>query len=179
MMRTDEQLIRLYLKGDEAALETLFTRYLGEIYRYARRFVGDADAASDVAQETFVKAWHNLSSFHQNRNFKAWLFTIAKNTALDWLKKKKAVSFSALEQADPDFSASIEDHTAMTQLTAVSLRRDLNSALAKLPANYSQAITLHLEQGYNFRQVAELLGQPLNTIKSRYHRGLALLKKLI
>ena len=96
-MQTDKQLIRLYLKGDEAALEILFTRYLGEIYRYARRFVGDADAASDVAQETFVKACHNLSSFHQNRNFKAWLFTIAKNTALDVIKSKKAIPFSNFE----------------------------------------------------------------------------------
>ena len=91
---TDEKLVQIYLKGDGKALEELVRRYLSLIYNFSRRYNGDADNVSDIAQEVFVKVWKNLKKFDKSKNFKLWIFTIAKNTALDWLKKKNAVPFS-------------------------------------------------------------------------------------
>src|SRR3989338_5537868 len=99
---TDEQLVKSYLKGDEKALEELVRRYLPVIYNFSRKYTGDPDNASDIAQEVFVKVWKNLKKFDTSKNFKAWLFTVAKHTALDWLKKKNALPFSLLKEADED-----------------------------------------------------------------------------
>src|SRR3989344_2340755 len=95
---TDEKLVQMYLRGGEKALEELVRRYLPLIYSFSRRYSGNTDNASDIVQEVFIKAWKNLKIFDQNKSFKTWIFTIAKNTALDWLKKKNAVPFSLLKE---------------------------------------------------------------------------------
>ncbi|MCX6813734.1 MAG: sigma-70 family RNA polymerase sigma factor [Candidatus Azambacteria bacterium] len=99
---TDEQLVKNYFKGDEKSLEELIRRYLPLIYNFSRRYAGDPDNAADITQEVFVKVWKNLKKFNTSKNFRVWLFTIAKNTALDWLKKKNALPFSLLKEYQKD-----------------------------------------------------------------------------
>lgn len=93
---TDEQLIKNYLKGDDNSLEILIRRYLKPIYFFVYGYTKDEQKAEDIAQEVFVKIWKNLKKFDKNKNFKTWIFTIAKNTALDYLKKKKSCRFPIL-----------------------------------------------------------------------------------
>ncbi|MBI4159946.1 sigma-70 family RNA polymerase sigma factor [Candidatus Wolfebacteria bacterium] len=73
----------------EVSLELLIRRYLKPIYGFTYRYVGAGQDTEDVTQETFVKVWRNLKKFDQNKSFKTWIFSIAKNTAIDFLKKKK------------------------------------------------------------------------------------------
>ena len=94
----DKQLIVEYLKGDEKALETLFSRYLKPIYTFVYRLTGNAQDAEDISQEVFVKVWKNLKKYDDTRSFKTWLFTIAKNTAYDLLRKNKEIVFSDILQ---------------------------------------------------------------------------------
>ncbi|MCX6790638.1 MAG: sigma-70 family RNA polymerase sigma factor, partial [Candidatus Gribaldobacteria bacterium] len=94
---SDEKLVKLYLGGDEKALEFLVSRYLRIIYTYVFRNIGDAKAAEDVTQEVFVKVWKNLKKFKTEKSFKTWIFTIAKNTSIDFLRKKKTIPFSKFE----------------------------------------------------------------------------------
>jgi len=68
------------------------------IYNFSRRYAGDPDNASDITQEAFVKVWKNLKKFNISKNFRVWLFAIAKNTALDWIKKKKTLPLSLLNE---------------------------------------------------------------------------------
>ena len=86
---SDEQLINNYLKGDEKSLEILIHRYLKPIYNFVYRYVNNKQEAEDVTQEVFVKTWRNLKKFKRNKSFKTWIFSIAKNTAIDSFKKKK------------------------------------------------------------------------------------------
>jgi len=88
MERLDSQLIADYLKGDEKSLEILFGRYLKPIYSFVYRFVGEGQEVEDVVQDIFLKVWRNLKKFDRSRSFKTWIFSIAKNTAIDYLKKK-------------------------------------------------------------------------------------------
>src|SRR5689334_2448612 len=94
-MESDVQLIEQYRAGDNQALAKLVNRYAESVRFFVTRLVGK-DEADDVAQESFVKAWKNLRKFNVKKSFKVWLFTIARNTSYDYLRKHKMVSFSTL-----------------------------------------------------------------------------------
>ena len=81
-MANDSDLIKLSMVGDQAAFAELVDRYLRSVYLLAYRYVRDVDDAEDVAQEAFFRVWKNLKRFDANKNFKTWLFVIAKNTAV-------------------------------------------------------------------------------------------------
>src|SRR3989338_9557385 len=94
---SDEKLAELYADGNESAFAVLIERHLPAVCGFARKYVGDADNAEDIAQETFVKVWKNIKTFDTKRNLRSWLFTIAKNTALDYLRQKENIPLSLLE----------------------------------------------------------------------------------
>jgi len=173
---TDEQLAKKYIKGDEKALEELVRRYLPMVYGFSRRYSGDTDNASDISQEVFVKVWKNLRWFDLKRgSFRTWLFAIAKNTALDWFKKRKDFSLSSFAEDIADTKqASMAD-----EFHRKSLLNNLQLAIEKLPSKYGSVINLYHTEGLNFRQIANLLKEPLNTVKSRYRRGLIFLREIL
>ncbi|MDO8676844.1 MAG: sigma-70 family RNA polymerase sigma factor [Candidatus Azambacteria bacterium] len=179
---SDEQLVKDYLNGNEKALEELIQRYLPLIYGFSRRYSGDADNASDIAQEIFVKVWRNIRKFNTSKNFKAWILIVAKNTALDWLKKKNAVPFSLLKECyeDENFEANIidVDQTAMIDRFYIeSFSKNAVLLIEKLPKKYNSVINLYHNKDLNFREIAATLNESINTVKSRYRRGLILLRK--
>src|SRR5579864_3367577 len=96
----DHELVKQYLKGDEKSLEVLVAKYLNPIYRFVYSYVKDQQTAEDITQDVFLKVWKNAKKVDKNKNFKSWIYTIAKNTALDFLKKKKSIPFSSFEDAD-------------------------------------------------------------------------------
>ncbi len=169
---TDEQLIKNYLRGSEKSLEELVRRYLPLIYNFSRRYSGDPDNASDITQEVFVKVWKNLKKFNTSKNFRVWLFTIAKNTALDWLKKKNALPLSLAENI-----VDIKQMSIVDEIYKKSLLNNLQLAIEKLPPKYSSVINLYNTKGLNFREIADFLKEPINTVKSRYRRGLIFLRR--
>jgi len=179
---TDEQLIADYLEGDEKALEALIKRYLKPIYSFVYRFAGDAQVVEDITQEIFVKVWRNLKKFDQSKRFKPWIFTIAKNTCLDWQKKKRAVPFSVLDnEGELSFVETIKDPTLLPNelLERQDIIATLNKALENLSSKYRMVLFLRYNDHFNFREIAEVLGESINTVKSRHRRALILLKKLL
>src|ERR1700761_954795 len=97
-IRSDEELIAAYLSGEEAAFGELTQRHLRQVYSFALRLVGDSAAAEDISQETFLKAWKSLQKYDESSSkFKTWLLRIARNTAIDYLRKKKHVPLSYFE----------------------------------------------------------------------------------
>ncbi|MCX6713902.1 MAG: sigma-70 family RNA polymerase sigma factor [Candidatus Vogelbacteria bacterium] len=184
MLKTDNELVGDFLAGNEESLELLFERYFKVIYNFTYRFVHEPDVASDITQETFVKAWRNLKKFDQNLNFKTWLFTIAKNTAYDWLKKKKPIVFSTLTATDED-DHRLENLVVDTEpwpdevFAQKEIKTKLGEQLSKIPPLDQTIILLHLQEGQTFEMVAEILDQPMNTIKSRYRRALIKLRDLL
>ena len=177
---TDEQLVGKYLKNnDNSAFEELVKRYLPLIFGFVKRYTGNQDNASDIVQEVFVKVWKNIKSFDQTKSFKTWIFTIAKRTAIDELRKKKALPFSALrEEGFEDFIID-ESLSVLDQIFSQQQSQELATAVTKLPMHYRSIIKLYSHDGLNFREIASKLKEPLNTVKSRYRRGLTLLKKLL
>ncbi len=184
MPQDDRQLIYDYLKkGDEKSLEILIQRYLKPVYGFAYRYVGNVQEAEDIAQDVFVKVWKNLKKFKQEKNFKTWVFTIAKNTAFDFLRKKKAITFSELgnEESESNILKKFIDPSLLPDelLEQKGIREIFVKAVGKLFPKYRKVLLLRHEENLTFREIAETLDEPLNTVKSRHRRAVIALKKLL
>jgi RNA polymerase sigma factor (sigma-70 family) len=187
-MLSDEELIKKYLKGDEKSLEVLIKRYLKPIYSFSFSFVLNQQDAEDLTQEIFLKMWRNLKKFNQNKNlapyrtegsgsgFKSWLFTIAKNTCFDFLRKKKRSLILNVENLEiiADFTPSL-----IEMFEKENLMEKLKREIEELPFKMKQVMDLYYNAGLNFREISEILGEPVNTIKSRHRRAISKLKKSI
>jgi len=183
MNRTDEQIISDYLKGDKESLEILIKRYLKPIYGFIYKYLNNVHDAEDIAQETFVRTWKNLKKFDKEKSFKTWIFTIAKNISIDFLRKKSNVPFSDFEDEDgfnafinnmPDLSPSPNKIVEQKEASDV-----LISAMDELSLKNRTALYLRYNNDMSFREISESLNEPIHTVKSRCRRGLSALKKII
>jgi RNA polymerase sigma-70 factor, ECF subfamily len=172
---TDGQLVNQYLKGDEVSLEILIKKYLKQVYNFIYRYVNNSSDAEDITQEVFVKTWRNLKKFDQNKSFKPWLFTIAKNTCFDFFKKKKFISLSLFE----DYSDKLVDSSASPSklINSLDAQQKIIPAMGKLSPQYRLVLHLYYHDQLNFREISEKLNESINTIKSRYRRALVILKE--
>ena len=165
---------------NDPAFENLVRLHLKSVYNFVYRYVGEGSDAEDVTQETFVKAWKNFKRFDGNKSFKTWIFSIAKNTALDFLKKKKTIPFSQFENEE-GYNSILEKFADDAPLPQEMLQHAenaeiLSSATAKLSAKYRIVLFLHYHRQFTFREIAEALSEPLDTVKSRHHRALGMLR---
>ena len=180
---SDEQLITRYLKGEEESLEFLIKKYLQPIYSFVSRYVGSEKDAKDITQEIFLKVWKNLKKFDPQRSFKTWIFSIAKNASIDFLKKKKVLPFSAFENEEGEnvLTETLADPSPLPDeiVARVDAGEKLRQAMELLIPKYRTVLYLRYNDHFTFREIAETLDEPLDTIKSRHRRALILLKKLL
>ncbi|MBI3335018.1 MAG: sigma-70 family RNA polymerase sigma factor [Candidatus Portnoybacteria bacterium] len=179
----EQVLIADYLKkGDEKSLEVLFTRYIKPIYRFVYGYTGNAQDAEDITQDAFVKAWRSLKRFDLQKSFKAWLFSIAKNSAIDFLKKKKSIPFSAFDtdQGGNILFDTLADSSPSPQelFERAGVSKTISLAMEKLSDTYRAVLSLRYNDQLSFREIAEVLKESLHTVKSRHRRALILLKKV-
>lgn len=182
-MLSDEQLVADYAKGDGKALELLIQRYLTRVYQFAFKYLQNKDEAEDMAQEVFVKVWKNVHKFKADFKFKTWLYAIAKNACLDWLKKKnRPVVFSALDDEDNNwgFIDTLADQTPSVLETMQKDEgvRTLNFAVEELPPIYRSTVNLRYNEDLKFREIAEVLHESIDTIKTRHRRAIKSLKNI-
>lgn len=189
---SDQELIDKYFEGDEKSLEILIKHYLKSIYNFAYRYARNVQEAEDITQDVFVKMWQNLKKpvlgfsrgFNpQKGDFRVWLFSIAKNACLDFLKKKRTIPLSDFENEKGEnlIAETFADPVLLPEeiIAKKELTYAFADAAAKLPLKYQKILFLRHNDDFTFRQIAEFLKEPLNTIKSRYRRGLIMLKKLL
>lgn len=179
---TDEQLIANYLSGDEQSLELLVKHFLKPIYGFVYRYIGSVQEAEDATQDVFIKVWRNFKKFDRQKSFKTWIFSIAKNTAIDYLKKKKNVPFSfLLNDGENNLTLTLADPAPLSSelFDRQNLRDTLAKAMDKLALPYRMVLFLRYNDHFNFREIAESLDEPLNTVKSRHRRAMIMLKNLL
>jgi RNA polymerase sigma-70 factor (ECF subfamily) len=179
----DERAVSRFLAGDVLGFEQIVRHYSGMVFSLAARLVGPMDA-EDVVQETFLRAWHGLERFRGESSLKTWLYAIALNRArarhgtLSRLravftqgKTKEDDPFASLDDAaDPALSP--EENTLITER-----RRRLREALRTLSDEFRTAVVLRDLEGLSYEEIAEVLGVPIGTVRSRLARGRALLKE--
>ena len=177
---SDKNLIQQYLKGDSKSLDILIEKYLKMIYGFVYKNVGDTATAEDITQEVFIKIWKNIKKFDQNKSFKPWIFQIAKNTSIDFLRKKKIIPFSRFEN-EKGQNPLVENIAAvpLNLLEKFSDKKTVAGAMQILTEKEQKVINLRHTDGMNFKEIAEIFREPVNTVKSRYRRSLIILKKNI
>jgi RNA polymerase sigma-70 factor (ECF subfamily) len=176
----DREIARLR-KGDPDAITDLVGRYQHRLYRFLVRMVGDPATAEDLFQQTWIRLMEKIGSYDARRNFEAWLFAIARNLAIDHLRRCRGIS---LDELDDSGQAPVERLVAggpdvLSQLLDFERGALLAAAIEELPAIHREVLTLRFEEDMKLEQIAEVAGVPLSTVKSRLHRALESLRTRI
>ncbi len=176
---TDSHLIKAHLAGEKGAFDILVARYLRAVHAVAFHYAKNRADAEDIAQETFLKVWRHLQRFDTDKNFKPWVLQITKNQALDHLKKKRPMTFSSIEQEDVDLLDLIPDTSPLPDALARRAEEigGLRETLDGLPASDRKLLFFRYMKGFSFKEIAEELGEVLDTVKSRHRRLLLKLRK--
>lgn len=179
--KTDEEIINEYKEGNKEVFKLLIDRYTPPLFNFASRLIGKTDTA-DVIQEVFIKVWKKINKFDQGKSsFKTWIFTITKNAVIDFLRKKKSITFSALENQEEELSFS-ENIPALEILPDEALQKMqdkeyLNALLEKIVPEYRTVLILHYQEEMTFEEIGKILNKPLNTVKSYHYRAIKKLRE--
>lgn len=177
---TDALLVQRAVAGDQTAFEALVVKYQRRIERLIGRMVRDVDLVPDIAQDTFIRAYRALPQFRGDAQFYTWLYRIAINTAkkaLMDLKRDPVVLQSALQSSEEDDETSgrilelSSLETPETVLAAKEIAAAVNEAMAALPEELRQALTLREIEGMSYEDIAQLMACPIGTVRSRIFRA--------
>jgi len=177
---SDADLITLVTQGDQEALATLYERYSRAVYSFSLRIVSDAQVAEEILQEVFVRAWQQGGSFQSARgSLITWLLSITHNLSIDEVRRRKRRPQKAESEEPETILASLPDAgiDVEEEVWLSSLRVSIQDALQQLPAAQREAIELAYFQGLTQREIAETLGEPLGTIKTRMRLGMLKLRE--
>jgi RNA polymerase sigma-70 factor, ECF subfamily len=170
MQNNEQELIARSLDGDSAAYGQLVDRYKNALYRHCFAIVRDEDIAEDIAQEAFIAAYYKLRTYNPHYRFSTWLFKIATNKALTWLKKAKREV-----RADDNTIARIASHHPGPDDHA--LHSELRGAIEALKPKHRAVISLYYWHGLSYDEIATALASPLGSVKVWMRRAKQQLKK--
>ena len=177
---TDEELVARSMGGDPESFNQLIKRWEKPIYALAYRTIGREDDARDVVQETFLRAFRGLSGFKGQAKFSSWLYRITLNLCRDWMRRQRRAPVVVTPDGVDLVELAGESEDVETADAAVE-RKDLSRAIARamtaLPEEQRAAIVLKEYHGLTFQEIADLLGCPLSTVKTRLYQGLTVLRK--
>lgn len=175
----DRQLVAEAKKGNLEAFGLLVERYQNRLYQIVRRFVPNHEDADDLIQETWMQAFRALSSFREEAGFYTWLYRIALNLTINFLRKQKKEkqreSYEVWEKGPEEISA--KKLMAEEDPGLYELREKIEMAIKKLPLPYRSAFILVTQEGLNYRQVAKILGCSENTVAWRMFKAREKLQK--
>ena len=173
----DNSLVERVQRGDKVAFEMLFTKYQRRVSRLVARFVRSEAEVEDVVQESFIKAYRALAKFRGDSAFYTWLYRIAVNTAKNHLvaASKRPISLSQFEKNDDDdFEEDrfISDSaTPEAELITKQIGEAVNKTMDELPADLREAIMLREIEGMSYEDIADAMGCPIGTVRSRIFRA--------
>lgn len=182
LQESDLALINEALKGSQKAFADLEGRYRSAIYHIVYKIVRDKETADDLVQETFMKAFSSLHSYRSEYRFSTWLYKIAANSSIDFLRKKRIKALSLDQEIEtgngkveievPDYSYHPEQ-----ELVRKQQRFTIDEAIESLPGKYKEVIVYRHKDDKSYEEIADLLHIPVGTVKARIFRARELLKK--
>lgn len=173
---TDQQLVARVQKGDSRAFDLLVLKYQHKIFGLIGRYVRDADEVQDVAQEAFIKAYRALPRFRGDSAFYTWLYRIAINTAKNHLvSRSRRPPGSDIELEDAEYlengGSLREIENPENALFGAELKAVVENAISALPEDLRTAITLREFEGLSYEDIADIMGCPIGTVRSRIFRA--------
>jgi RNA polymerase sigma-70 factor (ECF subfamily) len=180
---TDERaLVRRSLGGEDDAFASLVRTHQSAVFNIAYRLAGDREVARELAQETFLRAYRALDTFDLNRSFAPWLYRIATNLSINWIKRARVPTIPLDAPASNDKAGSeriqIPDSSSepAAQFMQAEMQAQLRQEIVSLPPDYRAVIELRHYQELSYEEMAETLNLPLGTVKTRLYRARRLLR---
>jgi RNA polymerase sigma-70 factor (ECF subfamily) len=181
-LKTDEQLLAAYQKGDRAGFTMLVERYQRELFHFLLRFLGDRAAAEDVFQETFLQVHQSAGQFDPERRFRPWLFTIAANKARDLIRSQARrptnplqATINGNDDEGGEFIDLMQSNIQMPEepLEQKELQQLVHKTVMDMPDHLREILLLSYFHQFPYKQISEILEIPLGTVKSRLHAAVA------
>ena len=174
MPADDTQLVTSAQAGDRVALDGLLRLHYDRVHAVCRRIVGTPHDADDAAQEAMIRIVKGLRTFDGRSSFATWAYRIASNTALDELRKRRRRPMLHVVGDDGEVPE-VVDRMAERRVDSVADRLSIDDAIARLPDDFRAAVVLRDVADLDYSEIAEVLGVPIGTVKSRIARGRSLL----
>ncbi len=178
---TDGELIEKSIGGREDGFEELVRRYQRPITAYVYRMLNNYDASLDVTQEVFIKVYNSLRRYSSEYKFSTWLYRIAHNAAIDYMRKN-SVSQQSIEAENEDgsFQMQIEspNPTPEQERERSEWRTEIESVVKCLPTGYRELISLRHGQDLSYDEIAEITNLPLGTVKNRLFRAREMMREI-
>ncbi|MDO8302769.1 MAG: sigma-70 family RNA polymerase sigma factor [Sedimentisphaerales bacterium] len=183
---SDAQLMTRYIAGDEAAFREIVERYQNALYAFLRRFLNRQDLVEDAFQETFLQLYSSRDSFDTTRPLRPWLFTIAANKARDALRKQQREATTSIGTMSEPEEVSIDDVlntlasydiTPLDELNESETAAKVREVIANMPENLREILILSYFDQFSYKHMAEMLGIPIGTVKSRLHTAIVFFTK--
>lgn len=173
IVATDQQLVEQVLGGDSMAFEHLFNRYRDSIYQlYLQRTGGNVDDTDDLLQEAFVKAYLNLHRYKPDYTFGQWIYTIARNTFIDYVRRKREDTVPLDKTTDSSGALSAYNTPSPEERLINDQTRDrLEAFILRMPPRYRRLIELRFFREFSYEEIAAELGLPMGTVKTQIHRA--------
>ncbi len=181
-LHEDEQLIKRALAGDQKAYTSLVERHRAAIFHIINKIVRNNEGANDLVQETFMKAFANLASYRSEYRFSTWLYKIAANASIDFLRKRRIKALSLdrpVQTEDGTIEIEVPDYSyhPERELVRKEQRNTIEEAIQSLPDKYREVIVYRHKEDKSYDEIADLLDIPVGTVKARIFRARELLKK--
>lgn len=176
---------RATLENDESAFAELMSRYKKPVYHMILKMVRNVDDAEDLTIEAFAKAFKNLARFKKDYTFSTWLFRIATNNAIDFIRKKKLETYSLNTSFTDDSGESVnidvEDQNLTPDEEAINTQKIelVRMFVTRLPAKYQRLVKLRYFDELSYEEIAVELDAPLGTVKAQLHRARELMYELV
>lgn len=178
---TDGELIEKAIGGREDGFEELVRRYQRPITAYVYRMLNNYDASLDVTQEVFIKVYNSLERYSSDYKFSTWLYRIAHNAAIDFMRKNSVSQQSIeAENADGSYQLQIEspNPTPEQERERSEWRKEIEAVVKCLPTVYRELILLRHAQDLSYDEIAEITNLPLGTVKNRLFRAREMMREL-
>ncbi|HEX2202498.1 MAG TPA: sigma-70 family RNA polymerase sigma factor [Longimicrobium sp.] len=185
---SDHELVERARKGSEKAYRELLGRYQRPVFSLVYRMVRDREQAEDLAQETFVRVFNNIERYDPAYKFSSWIFKIATNLTIDWMRRKEVPTVSLDGSRFATTSDEIEASTITVEsrdenpeelLVSKELGSEIELAIGKLRPEYRQAIVLRHIEDRPYEEIAQIMALPLGTVKTYIHRGRNELREML
>ncbi|GLC27981.1 RNA polymerase sigma factor [Roseisolibacter agri] len=176
----DADVVRLAQEGRETAFRELVRRYERPVFSLVFRMVRDRETAEDLSQDAFIKVLNHIDKYSPEFKFSSWLFKIANNVAIDWMRRKRLDTVSmdgsphattAAEVEATTFDLAAQQESALDEMEARELGSAIERAIAKLRPEYRACIMLRHVEGRSYEEIATTLDLPLGTVKTYIHRA--------
>ena len=177
---SDTELFLEFTKGDTAAFNKIVNRYQGRLLNFVYRFTGDRETAQDIVQETFLRVYRKREQYCSTANLSTWIFTIAGNLAKSELRHRKRWHLVPIGKEDrQDVAEKIVDQSLGPNQIAEkkAIERNIQEAIGSLSPKYREAVILRDIEAMSYEQIAQIVGCPVGTAKSRVNRGRLQLQK--